>query len=172
MRVALGIGSNINRRRHIQEAVNALGRRFGSLTLSPVYRSRAVGFEGPDFFNLVAIVDTGLAVDELHDALRAIEAGQGRTRTAGRFSSRSLDIDILLYGDQVLRGKGHDIPRDEILRYPFVLKPLADLLPDERHPELGETYAALWSRFAANHDVAGMSDCEWTPVLEDDDDEA
>ena len=166
VRVALGIGSNLNRRRHIQAATRALEREFGTVRLSPVYRTRAVGFEGPDFFNLVALIETDLAIDELHDRLRHIEDSQGRQRGGERFASRSLDIDILLYGDAVLHDIGYDVPRDEILRYAFVLKPLADLMPDQRHPENGEEYVTLWLRFHETHCVDYMVDCDWLPDLE------
>jgi 2-amino-4-hydroxy-6-hydroxymethyldihydropteridine diphosphokinase len=115
-RVVLGIGSNINRRRHIQRGIEALRQRFGKVELSPVYRSESVGFEGPEFFNLVAIIGTGLAVDALHAELRAIEEAEGRSRAGDQLSSRTLDIDILLYDDAVLRTNGYDIPRGEILR--------------------------------------------------------
>lgn len=166
VRVALGIGSNLNRRRHIQAAAKALRRKFGAVRLSPVYRTRAVGFEGPDFFNLVALIDTDLPVGELHEVLRTIEDGQGRRRDGERFSSRSLDIDILLYGNAVLHDRGYDVPRDEILRYSFVLKPLADLMPRQRHPELDEEYAVLWRRFAESHPVDAMTICDWSPENE------
>lgn len=165
VRVALGIGSNLNRRRHIQAAVSALRDRFGDVTLSPVYRSTAAGFDGPDFYNLAALIDTDLDVDELHDVLREIENGEGRRRSGSRFSSRTLDIDILLYGDAVLYDSGHDIPRREILRHAFVLKPLCDLLPHETHPGLGEPFVVLWRRFAASHPADGLSPCEWKPQV-------
>ena len=163
VRVVLGIGSNINRRRHITAAVKALREVFKDVEMSPIYQSRSEGFEGPDFFNLAVAVETDLPVDKLQEVLRAIETREGRQRTGSRFSSRTMDIDILLYGDAVMRANGYDIPRDEILRFPFVLKPLADLEPERRHPENGETFANLWRRFKANHPEADLSQTSWKP---------
>ncbi len=162
VRIALGIGSNLDRRRHIQGAIDALSERFGALALSPVYRTEAVGFEGPDFFNLVCTMDSDLDVEALQAELKRIELSQGRARTGKRYESRTLDIDILLYGDAVLHDRGYDIPRGEITRYAFVLKPLSDLMPEARHPDSGENYRTLWQRFSGeNH--AKLEQADWSP---------
>ncbi len=146
-RVYVSIGSNIDRERSVRQGVAGLREAFGPLTLSPVYETAAVGFEGDDFYNLVAGFDTGLSPQEVAGRLRAIEDATGRDRSQPRFSPRTLDLDLLLYDDAVLREQGLRIPRDEILKYAFVLKPLADIAGGLRHPECGETYAALWARF-------------------------
>lgn len=164
VRVALGIGSNVDRRRHVQAAVDALRARFGEVLLSPVYRSRARGFDGPDFYNLAALIDTDLPVDELHRELRAIEDDEGRTRNGARFASRTLDIDILLYGDEVLRADGYNVPRDEILTCAFVLRPLADLVPATVHPETGNTLAEEWRRFGRVDDDSALRREDWSPA--------
>ncbi|MCZ7598047.1 MAG: 2-amino-4-hydroxy-6-hydroxymethyldihydropteridine diphosphokinase [Gammaproteobacteria bacterium] len=164
VRVVLGIGSNVDRRRHVQAAVDALRARFGEVLLSPVYRSRARGFDGPDFYNLAALIDTDLPVDELHRELRAIEDDEGRTRNGARFASRTLDIDILLYGDAVLRDDGYNVPRDEILTCAFVLKPLADLVPATVHPETGNTLAEEWCRFGPGDDDSALRREDWSPA--------
>ena len=111
-RVWVSIGSNIDRERNIRTAVAALRAGFGALRLSRVYECPAVGFSGEAFYNLVAGFDTELSPAELSARLRAIENAQGRVRSGGKFSSRTLDIDLLSYGDQVLdRGEVH-LPRD------------------------------------------------------------
>ena len=143
-RVYLGVGSNIERERYIVAGLDALQDLFGDLVLSPVYDSEAIGFEGMPFLNLVVRVNTDLEVGELARRLRHIEFEHGRLPDATRFSARQLDIDILTYDDRVGTEEGVELPRGEILENAFVLCPLADLAPEERHPVVGRTYAELW----------------------------
>ena len=97
----LGVGSNIERERYIVAGLDALQGIFGELALSSVYDSEAIGFDGQPFLNLVARVETGLAVGELARQLRHIEVEHGRLPGATRFSARQLDIDLLTYDDEV-----------------------------------------------------------------------
>ena len=147
-RAYLSIGSNIEPERHVRAAITALRARYGALRISPVYQTPAVGFEGDDFYNLVVGLDTDESAEQLAAACREIETAQGRKRGAQRFSARTLDIDLLTLGNQI-REDVPILPRDEILKYAFVLKPLADLAPDGRHPVEGRRYAELWAAFAA-----------------------
>jgi 2-amino-4-hydroxy-6-hydroxymethyldihydropteridine diphosphokinase len=142
-RAYVAIGSNVEAERHVAMAVQAMRGRFGTLLLSPVYRNQAVGFDGDDFLNAVAGFDTVLDVPELKAALDGIEVDCGRERHAARFAPRTLDLDLLLFGDKV--DAVAKLPRGDILRYTFVLKPLADIAAAERHPVSGLTYAQLWS---------------------------
>ena len=144
-RVYVGVGSNIEREKNIRGGLAALARRYGALTLSPVYQARAIGFAGDDFFNLVAAFDTGKTVAELENDLYRIEFEHGRRREEDRFSARTLDLDLLLYGDLV-SGR-HRVPRADITKYAFVLKPLFDLAPDLVHPQTGRRIAAIWQAF-------------------------
>ncbi|MCC5811279.1 MAG: 2-amino-4-hydroxy-6-hydroxymethyldihydropteridine diphosphokinase [Ectothiorhodospiraceae bacterium] len=148
--VYVSIGSNIDAERHIRLAVRDLRREYGPLTISPVYRSESVGFDGDDFLNLVVGFDTALEPVELADALRAMEARHGRVRGGSKFSARTLDLDILTYDDLVFSEGRLSLPRDEITRYAFVLGPLADIAGGRSHPVLGQTYADLWAAFDAS----------------------
>jgi 2-amino-4-hydroxy-6-hydroxymethyldihydropteridine diphosphokinase len=141
----LSLGSNIEPGRHLLAAADALRERFGDVRFSPVYRTPAVGFEGPDFLNAAARVETDLGPQALNDWLHALEDAQGRDRSGARFSSRTLDLDIVLFDELVLEGPGHlQIPRKE-LQHAFVLKPLFDLAPGLRLPTTGQSLAELWA---------------------------
>ncbi|MDF3982720.1 2-amino-4-hydroxy-6-hydroxymethyldihydropteridine diphosphokinase [Luteibacter sp. PPL201] len=151
-RAYLSLGSNIDAARWLPAAVAALRERFGALDVSPVYRSAAVGFEGPDFFNLAVGLDTELGPDALNDWLHALEDRHGRVRGGDRYASRTLDVDIVLYDDLVRQGAGHlELPRGE-LRHAFVLRPMADIAPDVRHPVDGRTLGELWAAFPADRE--------------------
>ncbi len=142
--VFLGLGSNLDREKNIRAGLFALKKIFGNLTLSSVYESEPVGFKGSNFYNLVVSLQTDLTVAELSDALKKIEDENGRVRTGPKYSPRTLDIDILTYGDFVGVKAGVDLPRAEIAENAFVLLPLAELAPHELHPRLQKSYAELW----------------------------
>lgn len=143
----LSIGSNIDPERHIPAALKDLAELFGPLELSSIYESEAVGFEGPLFQNLVASFDSELGAETIAEHLRAIEERHGRTRESQKFSSRTLDIDLILWGNAILTQGRLQIPRPETLRYAFVLEPLAELAPNLKHPGTEKNYEALWSEF-------------------------
>lgn len=146
-RVYISVGSNIDRTKNLLASLDALQGWFGELHLSPVYESEAVGFDGEPFLNLVVGVDTDLSVAELSLRFKKLEADNGRRRDLPRFSGRTLDLDILTHGQQVGRVDGVELPRREILKNAFVLRPLADIAPEERHPVCGQTYLELWQTY-------------------------
>lgn len=148
--VFVSLGSNIEPARHLQRGIDLLGQQFGPLHLSTVYASKAVGFEGDDFLNAVASFRSYLPVEIVVNELHRIETACGRSRSDQKFAARTLDIDLLLYGDLIQHEDGMNLPRDEITQYAFVLKPLAELIPDRKHPETGETYADIWNQFNAS----------------------
>lgn len=140
----LSLGSNVDAESNLRSAVMALRERFGEVVLSDAYVFPAVGFEGGDFLNAAAVIDSDLDPPALNDWLHALEDAHGRDRGGPRYGDRTLDIDIVFYDDLVLDGPGHlQLPRDE-LRHAFVLKPLADIAPGFVDPGSGRTLAALW----------------------------
>lgn len=147
VRVYISIGSNVDRERYVSAALDALGAWFGELVISPVYESEAVGFDGSPFLNLVVGVTTNLSVGELSRRFKQLEADNGRRRDVPKFSARTLDLDILTYGDQVGQIDGVELPRGEILKNAFVLRPLADIAPDDVHPVCGRCYRELWADY-------------------------
>lgn len=144
--IFVGIGSNVEPERRVRDAVQGLRQRFGALQLSPVYRNPAVGFKGDDFLNLVVAFASEESAAGVHAALDDIERQCGRIRGGPRFAPRTLDLDLLLYGD-LISATPVRLPRPEILKYAYVLKPLTDLAPEQRHPLSGRTFAAHWREF-------------------------
>ncbi len=151
-RVYVGIGSNVDRAHHVQAALQALRATFGAVTASPVYETDAVGFHGAPFYNLVAGFDTDWTVGRLAAWLRALEDAHGRVRGEARFSDRTLDVDLLVYGDACGVVDGVSLPRDETTRQAFVLKPLADIAPELVLPGFTASCRALWEQ----HPAAGQ----------------
>lgn len=147
--VYVAIGSNVEPERHLRAALVGLAECFGVLRLSHVYRNRPVGFDGDDFLNMVAAFDTDLPVVEVEKRLGRIEAENGREPGGDSFGPRTLDLDLLLYGDEVSQEGRQPIPREEITRYAFVLKPLSDLAGERLHPSKGRSFAELWTEFDA-----------------------
>lgn len=144
----LSLGSNREPEHHLREAIAALRRHFGRIVLSKVYRTRAVGFDGGDFLNAAAIIETSLDPFALNAWLHALEDAHGRDRSGPRFGDRTLDIDIVLFDDLVLQDDGHlQIPRDE-LKHAFVLRPLAEIAPDVIVPGSACTLTELWAQHA------------------------
>lgn len=152
MRTYVGIGSNRQPERNLRLAVAELRRLFGNVTLSPVYQNPAVGFDGPDFLNLVAGFDTNRTPAELLAEFERIHALTGRARGSERFATRELDIDLLLYGATVRDDP--PLPRPDVLEYAFALKPLCDIAPSLQHPQTGRELQAHWEELsAAGHDL-------------------
>lgn len=140
--VFVDIGSNIDREQNICACIDQLRVDFPDVRFSKPYESKSEGFEGDDFINLSAVFSTELGFPELLAYLKALEAKQKRTRDGFKFASRTLDVDILLFGDEILKPE-RDVPRAEILKYPFVLFPLAEIAADVMHPELNITIGEI-----------------------------
>ncbi len=146
-RIYISLGSNIEREAHTRAGIIALQQAFGELELSSVYESEAVGFVGDAFYNMIIACDSSDDVHTTNKKLAEIEDSNGRDRSGPKFSSRTLDLDLLLYDDLVLSENGLTLPRDEILKNAFVLWPLAEIAPGLTHPVVKKTYAELWQLF-------------------------
>lgn len=153
-RIWVSVGSNVDKEANIRKAIELLRFRFGTLLLSPVYQTRAVGFEGNDFFNLVVGFNSDLVPVEIRTLLREIEDRCGRVRGGDRFTPRTLDLDLLTWGDLVDPDVSGGLPRDEILEYLFVLQPLADVAPQEKHPVTGQSYSDILAQRGSAHEHA------------------
>ena len=139
------MGSSINKLESINAGITSLKMEFGQLRVSPLYESEAVGFAGENFYNLVVELKTDLTVQALISRLKAIEIEHGRVKNALKFAPRTLDLDLLLYDHLV--DHNINLPRAEITENAFVLKPLAELAPQLKHPVLDKTYQILWEKY-------------------------
>lgn len=158
--VYVSLGSNIDRKNHINLGLNALEARFGELITSPVYSSPAIGFEGPDFYNVVVNFKTHLSSYELNRCLLKIESHYRLGTDKASFRSRTLDIDLLLYDDLIILNDELELPRRDILQYPFVLRALADIAGNELHPQLQFSYKELWAKFKSTAVLRQVSLCD------------
>ncbi len=149
-RVYVSIGSNIEREHNVRSAIDMLGEHYRNLQQSRVYETEAVGFEGDHFYNLVVAFDAEETPQQVADYMHEVEDAHGRVRGGEKFAPRTLDLDLLLYDDLVLDEGKLQLPRDEIDKYAFVLRPLAEMVPDLRHPVSGKSYAELWAAFDAD----------------------
>ena len=147
--IFVSIGSNIDPRNNIEEARIILGNLF-DCTFSGLYETRAEGFEGNDFINSVVGFETDLQLIELRDKLKQIEKKMGRTDIQKGMSDRIIDLDIILYGDQVIEDDDFDIPSKDIENYLFVLEPLAEIAGARHHPILNNTYSEMLIDLKAN----------------------
>lgn len=146
-RIFVGVGSNVDRERNIAGGLDALADAFGPLTVSTVYESEAVGFRGDNFYNLVVGFDSDASPEAVSAELRTIEDRFGRRRGGPHFAARTLDLDLLLYNDLVRNDGIIDVPREDVTRYAFVLRPLAEIAGGLRHPVSGIRFADLWAAF-------------------------
>ncbi len=163
-RIYIGVGSNSDPTRNIANGLRALMRHFGKLTLSQTYATEPVGGAGGEFYNLVVGCDS--AADDVNtvvDQLRAIESACGRTRSQSDHAAIALDLDLLSFDNIRMRTDSIIIPHEDLLKRAYVLMPLAQIAPKTRHPEIGDTYENMWSKFTGKSGVLR----DVTPLFED-----
>lgn len=146
-KIHINIGSNQNRRNNIMRALEALKMNFFELVYSDIFESLAYGFKGANFYNMGVNAETDLRIVEVLNILHIIENNQGRDRTQPKFSARQIDLDLILYANAV--DKKYNLPRDDILKYNFVLAPLVQLNPTGIHPSNHQTYQQLYAAMPA-----------------------
>jgi 2-amino-4-hydroxy-6-hydroxymethyldihydropteridine diphosphokinase len=142
----ISVGSNIQPKRHINLSLEALNKAFGTLQSSPWYESVAIGFEGDNFINGVVGAKTTKSIDEVVSILKSIEDQIGRDRRFGKYSAKTIDLDLLTFGSTVCENP-IQLPRYEITENAFVLLPLADLAPQSIHPLTKKSYQQLWQEY-------------------------
>lgn len=144
----IAAGSNVEPVKNLKLALAELARSYQPLKISPAYRNQAVGFDGDDFVNLVVGFAVQHDVQRVRARLQEIEALCGRPRAAPKWAPRAMDLDILLFGDEVRNEAGLVLPRPDLVRRAYMLKPLVDIAPDVRHPLLEKPMQEIWMEFA------------------------
>lgn len=160
--VYISLGSNIDKEANLANGLNALYQAYGTLTLSSLYECQAVGFVGDSFFNMVIGIETEQSLSKMSQKLRAIEIQFGRAADAKKFSSRTLDLDILLF-DQMVLAEPVQLPRHEILTNAFVLCPLAEIAGDLIHPQKQQSFKQLWQAFDKRAQQIEKVSFHWEP---------
>jgi 2-amino-4-hydroxy-6-hydroxymethyldihydropteridine diphosphokinase len=145
--VYVAAGSNVRPLDHLRAALKGLDAAYAPLQVSPAYRNKAVGFEGDDFINLVVAFDTEESPQLVRERMQALERACGRPANAPKWAARTMDLDLLMYGHLISDEPGLVLPRPDLVRRPYMLKPMADLAPNEMHPTLGKSMAQLWKEF-------------------------
>lgn len=161
--IYISVGSNVDKEKHTKAGLQAMYQAFGELTMSSVFESESVGFEGNNFYNLVVKVTTGLSIEEVCRVLKKIEQDNKRQRVEQKFAPRTLDLDLLLYDSQVTT-KPIVLPRPEVLYNAFVLKPLAEIASDEVHPIVNKNYAKLWQEYDQSQQKLWAIEFNWSPT--------
>ncbi len=147
VRVFVAAGSNLEPEKHLARACADIRGSWPDARFSRAYRNVAVGFEGPDFINLVVGFSTAQPLEAVIARLHAIETQCGRPRFAPKWASRTMDLDVLLYGDRVEKTSEYTLPRPDLLKRPYMLGPMAEIAPEVVHPTAHKTMAQLWKEF-------------------------
>src|SRR5262245_58209321 len=147
VRVFVAAGSNVDPEKNLERACADIAHTWPDAHFSRAYRNVAVGFEGPDFINLVVGFSAAQPLAHVIERLRGIETNCGRPRYAPKWASRTMDLDVLLYGDLVEKTADYTLPRPDLLKRPYMLGPMAEIAPDVLHPVEKKTISHLWAVF-------------------------
>jgi 2-amino-4-hydroxy-6-hydroxymethyldihydropteridine diphosphokinase len=156
--VYVAAGSNVEPEQNLARACEEIAHTWPDAVFSRAYVNKAVGFDGPDFINLVVGFHTAHPLDFVIGRLRAIETHCGRPRFAPKWASRTMDLDVLLFGDRVEKTTDYTLPRPDLVKRPYMLGPMAEIAPQVRHPTEGKTIGELWDKFDRDgHDMVPVS---------------
>jgi 2-amino-4-hydroxy-6-hydroxymethyldihydropteridine diphosphokinase len=147
VRVFVAAGSNLEPEKNLARACAEIRHSWHDAVFSRAYRNVAVGFDGPDFINLVLGFTTAQPLDAVIARLRAIETQCGRPRFAPKWASRTMDLDVLLFDDRIEKTADYTLPRPDLLKRPYMLGPMAEIAPDVMHPTANKTIGQLWKEF-------------------------
>jgi 2-amino-4-hydroxy-6-hydroxymethyldihydropteridine diphosphokinase len=161
--IYISVGSNVDKEKHTKAGLQGMYQAFGELTLSSVFESESVGFEGNNFYNLVVKTSTKLSIEEVCRFLKKIEQDNKRQRGEQKFAPRTLDLDLLLYDSKVTTTP-IELPRPEVLYNAFVLKPLTEIAADEIHPIVNKSYANLWQEYDQSQQKLWAIKLDWSPT--------
>ena len=147
VQVFVAAGSNVDPEHNLARACAAIAAAWPDAEFSRAYRNAAVGFDGPDFINLVVGFSTTEPIAAVIARLRDIETACGRPRNAPKWASRAMDLDVLLFGARVEKTAEYTLPRPDLLKRPYMLGPLAEIAPQIVHPTSNKTIGELWQEF-------------------------
>ncbi len=166
-RAFIGMGSNIDPETNLREALRLLAVAVRVSDISTVLETKPIGRpDQPSFYNSVALIETDLPPMELKkDVLNSIETRLGRVRGSDRYAPRTIDLDLLLYGDVTVREPGLELPDPDITVRPFLATGIAELSPDLVLPGSSGTVSELARRL---HDAAMKPLASYTALLKGD----
>jgi 2-amino-4-hydroxy-6-hydroxymethyldihydropteridine diphosphokinase len=145
--VYVAAGSNVEPEKNLARACREVARTWPDAVFSHAYRNKAVGFEGPDFINLVLGFQSDDPIEKVLVRLRDIEVICGRPRNSPKWASRAMDLDVLLFGARVEKTDDYTVPRPDLLKRPYMLGPMAEIGPSVVHPTAHKTIGELWREF-------------------------
>jgi 2-amino-4-hydroxy-6-hydroxymethyldihydropteridine diphosphokinase len=150
----LSLGSNVRPEKNLQQAVQMLAASSKLLAVSPVWETLPLGIvDQPNFLNAATVVETKRTAEAFkREVIRQIENRLGRVRNGDKFGPRTIDIDIMFFNHQIFELDHRHIPDPEVLERPFVAIPLAEIAPDYRHPETGQTLRDIAGGFAVTEE--------------------
>ena len=141
--ITISLGSNVNPSDNLKRAGDLIINKFNFIKSSKIYSSKSEGFEGEDFLNQVVLCDTDLTFENVIKTLKGIEACMGRKKEKKKFSDRLIDLDLLTFGEEIIKKNNQEVPHKDIEKYSFVLVPLTEICPSKIHPLNGLTFKEM-----------------------------